>query len=1009
MEYRIKTTISAIIALSVLAPAELSAQSFSVQSDATSQQMSFDSPIVDAADRGQILIVKGLISNGMDVNKRGKFESTALIRAAYRGYMDVGKALIAAGAQIDAPDIGGATALHIASREGNSEFVQLLIKSGANINARDGEGFTPLIRAAAKNQAEIVDLLVKSGADVNAANFIGETALTQAVRKRNEEVIAVLLKNGGDARKKNNKGESSFDIARKKNNKKIENLLAKRVPEPKTEVAREEKETRKAAFEDKENTRDLNKSEMARHKFAIDMQGRVNERGEVTSAQEQPEEIPPEEEFKIVDIDKETPEEIEKKAQELEGKAKDASARAEETRRRAEAAAKRAADAQARAVSAQEGALKALESAKIETAMIRAVEKAENLERRKIKAEEAERRAREHLESVRARGGSFSSAYPGEVVTMPPPRKGRRRPVENVIRKAAPVGQFSAKKSNKPPVDWWKKRVGEATGRQVGLATSPEEKAAARLEAAKRRTEKAREAAAKAAEEAREAVNEVESTRRIAANEMDEKKRAEREAEEARMEAARLKKEEAKAKIADSMAKAEIAKAEAEAAKSEADKEKEALESANRIRQAEDKVAEVLAGVMKAEAEAAKMAKIEAERIKTEQEAEDARLAEVREKIAGRESEKRVISRLAEEAEAFRKIDYAREILAGREAIRREKEAAEKAKEATLRLEQQEAALEKSRAAARGAKEADAAEVAERLSDAIMQAAEAESNGAGEPQQEVAAEQSAVVSAAEEKAARLAEAMVEAASQSKEAAPEANDDNSANIPAAQTTPPPVPEFRIEITGMPWVEEEQPVLKEGTAIAQGPLPEGGSPETLVITAIEPETGEEQIGEEGTKEKVEDIISQIEVSELDDVAEEDISEAQDAEEDIPEEQAEEQPEEGGAKIEIAEAIPVSPSDEKIDDYVVVDEDEAGADGGAGGLWLEISEFRNKKEAIEYFKSVTSEHDITYLESKVEDTPAGDAVILKVGPVDTQAKVNDLCVLFRKEGLGCATSDQ
>ncbi len=201
------------------------ATSLALSGSLFAQTVSFDRPIIDAADRGNTDIVRALIQQGANVDARGKFESTALLRAAYHGHVPVGQLLIMAGADVSAPDIGGATPLHIAARRGHENFIRLLLENKADINARDGEGWTPLMRATVKDQQVIVKQLIAAGADVDLASFLGETPLIIAAQKGNKSLVKTLLAAGADASRRNNEQKNAADIARQSGYEDIPRLI----------------------------------------------------------------------------------------------------------------------------------------------------------------------------------------------------------------------------------------------------------------------------------------------------------------------------------------------------------------------------------------------------------------------------------------------------------------------------------------------------------------------------------------------------------------------------------------------------------------------------------------------------------------------------------------------------------------------------------------------------------------------------------------------------------------
>jgi len=102
----------------------------------------FTTPLIEAANSGNVDAVGVLLDHGADVNGKGAFYDTAMAAA------------------IDHADI-----------------VQLLIERGAAVNAASVMGETPLMKATSSLNVEAVRLLLGHGADVNAQDGIGRTAL----------------------------------------------------------------------------------------------------------------------------------------------------------------------------------------------------------------------------------------------------------------------------------------------------------------------------------------------------------------------------------------------------------------------------------------------------------------------------------------------------------------------------------------------------------------------------------------------------------------------------------------------------------------------------------------------------------------------------------------------------------------------------------------------------------------------------------------------------------------
>lgn len=155
-------------------------------------KISFNNPIVDAAEEGDLSRLEQALRNGIHVDSRGDFSTTALMRAVNQGNTEIVDLLIKAGADVDLTDLGGASALHVAAKKGHGQIVKLLIEAGADVNAIDDNGFTAIMRAISSQDVSSVSHLIKAGAKTNITNAWGQNAMTIASQLANEEIINEL-------------------------------------------------------------------------------------------------------------------------------------------------------------------------------------------------------------------------------------------------------------------------------------------------------------------------------------------------------------------------------------------------------------------------------------------------------------------------------------------------------------------------------------------------------------------------------------------------------------------------------------------------------------------------------------------------------------------------------------------------------------------------------------------------------------------------------------------------
>ncbi len=160
-----------------------------------------DSPVADAAMRGDLDAVRSLIERGADVNGAQGDGMTALHWAAENASAAIAEVLLNAGANPSAVTrLGGYTPLHVGAKAGNAEVVRVLLRAGANPRAATTTGgATALHFAAAAGNGETVRALIGHGADPNARGTAwGQTPLMFAAAADRAEAIHALVDGGAD-------------------------------------------------------------------------------------------------------------------------------------------------------------------------------------------------------------------------------------------------------------------------------------------------------------------------------------------------------------------------------------------------------------------------------------------------------------------------------------------------------------------------------------------------------------------------------------------------------------------------------------------------------------------------------------------------------------------------------------------------------------------------------------------------------------------------------------------
>ena len=160
-----------------------------------------ESPVADAAMRGDVDAVRELLRQGADVNAAQPDGMAALHWVAENGNAELAEMLLFAGATVEVTTrLGAYTPLHLASRNGHAGVVRALLAAGANVEARTAPGgSTPMHLAASGGSPDVIRALAAAGADLNAREAEWEqTPLIFAAAWNRVPALETLLELGAD-------------------------------------------------------------------------------------------------------------------------------------------------------------------------------------------------------------------------------------------------------------------------------------------------------------------------------------------------------------------------------------------------------------------------------------------------------------------------------------------------------------------------------------------------------------------------------------------------------------------------------------------------------------------------------------------------------------------------------------------------------------------------------------------------------------------------------------------
>lgn len=170
-------------------------------------------PLLYAVSEELTDLARELLQAGADPKQRGMIQRQGkptfpLLVAAEKGNVEMIKHLIEAGASVDDQNEEGFSALHAAAagREDTKALEALVRDHGADTQVHLRNGSRPIHSAAAKGTAQHVKVLLDAGADIDQKNDSGRTPLHWAADSGNWDTLELLLDEGADVNVKVDEG-----------------------------------------------------------------------------------------------------------------------------------------------------------------------------------------------------------------------------------------------------------------------------------------------------------------------------------------------------------------------------------------------------------------------------------------------------------------------------------------------------------------------------------------------------------------------------------------------------------------------------------------------------------------------------------------------------------------------------------------------------------------------------------------------------------------------------------
>lgn len=171
-------------------------------SSSTTPELAGAAQLIEAAESGQVAVVRRLVAAGVKVDVRVPGDGTALIVAAKRGDLAMVEHLLALDAKPDQASVGDGNALIAAASGGHLPVVKRLVAARASVNGVVVHDETPLITASRHGHLPVVTYLVEHGADVNLGVVADAGKWRSPLNQARTSAIRVYLtSNGAVARK----------------------------------------------------------------------------------------------------------------------------------------------------------------------------------------------------------------------------------------------------------------------------------------------------------------------------------------------------------------------------------------------------------------------------------------------------------------------------------------------------------------------------------------------------------------------------------------------------------------------------------------------------------------------------------------------------------------------------------------------------------------------------------------------------------------------------------------
>lgn len=173
-----------------------------------------DNFLMRAVKEGSVKNVNQYLTDGVDADLPNSDGFTPMVVAAYKGDVNVMKALTAAGADPNLAGAHGITPLIAAAANNNLNAVKYLVnEQAAYPNIPDSLGKTAAQHACENGHIKVLEFLSANNADTERASVSGDNCLTLAIKNKESKIVSSLLKSGANVNFKDGEGRSAAQLA----------------------------------------------------------------------------------------------------------------------------------------------------------------------------------------------------------------------------------------------------------------------------------------------------------------------------------------------------------------------------------------------------------------------------------------------------------------------------------------------------------------------------------------------------------------------------------------------------------------------------------------------------------------------------------------------------------------------------------------------------------------------------------------------------------------------------